>query len=101
MPSKAKAAAPYVNRPEISEVFADSVQGVIYNSSVARIELAVSRASAQDAADPRKKERVTAARLVLTTPAMVELFVQLKNVLDQLEKQGAVTKHLLPPHTVQ
>ena len=102
MPSKTEAAAPvYVDRPEISELFADSVQSVIYNSSVARIELAVTRFSSEKGVNPPKAERVTAARGVLTTQAMVELFGQMKNILDQLESRGTIEKHAMPTQALQ
>ena len=102
MPSKAQAAAPYVNRPEITEVFADSVKSVMFKSSVARVELAVTRFSpGKGADDPPIAERVTAARLVLTTQAMMELFSQMKNILDELEKRGAATKQPMPTQALQ
>ena len=64
-------------------------------------KLAVTRVSPGNPADPVKTERVTAARLILTTHAMADLCMQLKNILDQLEKQGAVTKHPAPTQALQ
>jgi hypothetical protein len=101
MPSKTEARVTYVDRPEISETFADAVQRVAYQGSVCRIELAVTRLHANGVVEPPKPEKVTAARLVLTAQAMADLCTQLKVILDRLEQQGKVTRQPATPQSVQ
>ena len=76
-----------VDRPEVSETFADSVIGVaIDNIGVAKIILGVTRAEPPKPNQQPTAARVTAARLVLTLPALVQLQQQLTIVLSQLPK---------------
>jgi hypothetical protein len=79
--------------PTVAEVFADGVHLVTVDSTTTRIIFTVSRS------DPPKTgnkmptgQKAVAARLVLSNPAMAELYNQLNRMVQALEQRGIMTR---------
>ena len=84
----------FVDRPELVETFADSVRGVMFDGSVLRVELCVTRLAGTGAAGGQASmTRQPACRLVLTATGAVELFNQLQQVMGALAQQGVVKRN--------
>jgi hypothetical protein len=75
---------PFIDRPEIGEIFADGIQTVSLSGGVITVALTVMRAQ-QDA--PTSLARVLAGRVVLTLPAVIDLHQRLGNMMTVLQKQ--------------
>jgi hypothetical protein len=84
----------YVDRPELQETFADSVRGVMFDGSVLRVELCVTRLGNTNVAGGQTTmTRQPACRLALTASGAVELFNQLQQVMGALAQQGVVKRN--------
>ena len=79
-----------VDRPEISETFADSMGLAIFDGNTARLELCVHRYDAPRPPGPPTAAKVTAARLVLSPEGVVAVFNFLNNLMPVLVQQGIV-----------
>ncbi len=80
----------YIDRPEISEIFVDSLGTILFDGQTARIELCVTRV---DELKPPKQPTVRkypACRLVLTPNAFLELSNNIQNIINSLIKQGVL-----------
>jgi hypothetical protein len=80
----------YVDIPELSETFADSVKLSTFDGSVTIVELCVTRL--QDPKPTKKPEakRVPVCRLVLTPDATVDLHRQLQNMIEGMVQSGVL-----------
>jgi hypothetical protein len=94
--SKPAQAAPkieYVDVPGISETYADTVRGMMFDGQSVRLELCVTRMS-----EPKKGsseltgKRQTACRVVLPLSAALDLSTQLGRMMTTLAKRGAERK---------
>jgi hypothetical protein len=89
----------YVDRPEVSETFADVIHSVQLDGQVLRIELCVTRLD-----HPVKpKEPATArcypvSRLVLSAPAAIDLINRMQQIGAALVQAG-VLKQAQPPRS--
>ncbi len=96
--------AVYVDRPEISEVFCDSVRTVSMGPQGCMLELTVTR-MVQTALDtPPQPKQYTACRLVVTPQAMLQLHSQIGAVTEMMKRNGMlkiVTPEQPPPQKVQ
>jgi|SRR5208283_781784 len=80
----------YVDLPDLSETFVDSLGTMIFDGQSARIELRVTR---MDEIKPGVKptaKRYPACRLVLTPDAFLQLSTQLRNLVEMMIKQGTL-----------
>ena len=83
----------YVDVPGISETYADTVRGMMFDGQNLRLELCVTRLE-----EPKKGngqlsgKRQTACRVVLPVSTALELSQQLGRVLTTLAKRGAERK---------
>lgn len=86
--------APYVDRPEVAETYADMVRLIHFDGQTVRIEFTVSRPTlaGQDRAGVELRP---AARLVLPPLAAVALHEQLTRLIAALEQSGVI-KRLAP-----
>ena len=82
----------YVDLPNLSETFVDSFGNMIFDGQTARIELCVTRMNEPIPPDPPTARRHPVCRLVLTPGAFLDLYNQLHQLVDTLEKQGAIHK---------
>jgi len=94
--SKPAQAAPkieYVDVPGISETYADTVRGMMFDGQSVRLELCVTRMN-EPAKGSRELtgRRQTAARVVLPLSAALELSTKLGRMMTTLAKRGAENK---------
>jgi len=89
----------YFDRPEISETFADSIRGVLFDGQTMRMEFCATR---MDPVQPQKEptaRQYPVCRLVLPPIAAIDLYNRLQQVLQALEKDGKIVRNQPPPQT--
>lgn len=79
---------PRIDISEISETFSDSLGSVMVGEGIFKIELLVKRVQMLHDNAPPVLRKYTAARIVLTNEAAVELCNTLNNLLTALEGKG-------------
>jgi hypothetical protein len=98
MPAPREGPAPrYVDRPELSETFADSVHRVLFDGSTARIEFVVTRWDEVGTSPLRKATLIPTCRLVLPAAGLLELINKIEGMRDALAAQGLIAP-TLPGH---
>ncbi len=97
--SKPATVVRYVDRPECSETFADSVQSVIFDGQIMRIEFAVTRMDEVKPDAPMTGRRYPACRLVLSAAAALDLINKMQQTAAALQQAGLVkpTQKSAPP----
>jgi len=93
--SKPAQAAPkieYVDVPGISETYADTVRGMMFDGQSVRLELCVTRMNEPKKGSELTGKRQTACRVVLPLSAALELSTQLGRMMTTLAKRGAERK---------
>lgn len=91
----------FEDRPEISETFADSIHGLIFDGQTMRIEFCVTR---MDPPQPPKEptaRQYPVCRLVLPPNAAIDLYNRLERIVQALEKDGKITRNQPPTKTIQ
>ena len=78
----------YIDRPEIDEVFADSVTGLLYDGQTLRMEFAVTRFDEIKPNTPISGRRYPACRLALSPAAAIELINRMQQVATALTQSG-------------
>ena len=78
----------YVDRPECSETFADSVSHVYFDGQSLRIEFGVTRLDDMKPNAPITGRRYPAQRMVLTPMAALELINRMQQVAAALTQAG-------------
>jgi len=86
----------YVDRPEISETYADSCARITVEGLNAKLEFAVNRMEDPQPPAPPTGKALTACRLVLPLPGMADLHVKLGQVLATLQAQGVLRQIQFP-----
>jgi|SRR5579862_3062814 len=77
---------PFIDNPNVAETFADGLQTVGIGNGIITLTFGVTRT---EDGKPPKLTRSTAARLVLTLPAAVEVLQKLNAVMSMLQQQAA------------
>ena len=90
----------YIDRPEISETFADFVQRIQFDGQTLRIEFCISRLEDQKPPAAPVGKRYPACRLVLSVGAGVDLINKMQQITANLVKAG-VLKADAPQETPQ
>ena len=80
----------HFDRPDIEEVFADSVSGLIFDGQTLRIEFAVTRLAEVKANAPLTGRRYPASRIVLPPAAAVDLINRMQQIAAALTQAGVV-----------
>ncbi len=80
----------YIDRPDIEEIFADSVSGLIFDGQTLRIEFAVTRLDELKANTPLTGRRYPAGRIVLPPAAAVDLINRMQQIAAALRQAGVV-----------
>ena len=83
----------YVDAPAVAETFADTIENILVDGSVFRIEFSVCRL---DELEPPKGRRHPACRLILTNEAAVDLFNKMSQAMEAMKTKGLVKKN--PPN---
>jgi hypothetical protein len=80
----------YVDRPEVSETFADSCARMTFEGFHVKLEFAVNRLDDPKPPAPPTGKAVTACRLVLPIPGMLDLHAKLTQLVNTLQAQGVL-----------
>lgn len=79
--------AEYVDRPELSETFADSVSALHFDGNNLRLDLCVTRQEESAFSKTRRAKKYPVARLVLSPQGASELYAQLHRAAQTLAKR--------------
>ncbi len=82
------AAVRYVDRTDVTETFADSVSGLVFDGQSLRIEFAVTRFDEIKPDTPITGRRYPACRLVLPPAAAIELINRMQQIGAALAQAG-------------
>jgi hypothetical protein len=91
----------YLDRPELNETFIDTVEGISVDNHCLRIELSVTRLDVKKRTSPPSCCRYPASRLVMPASTVVDLYNQLTQIVNAMEKKGKVKKGPQGPAVVQ
>jgi hypothetical protein len=80
----------YVDRPDCTETFADSVNNVYFDGQSLRIEFGITRLDEMKPNTPVSGRRFPAQRMVLTPGAAVELINRMQQVGQALTQAGVL-----------
>lgn len=78
----------YIDRPEIGEVFADAVTGLLYDGQTLRMEFAVTRFDEIKPNGPISGRRYPTCRVALSPAAAIELINRMQQVATALTQSG-------------
>jgi predicted transcriptional regulator len=78
----------YVDRPEMAETFADSVNSVSFDGQTLRVEFGVTRFDQAAGQKPTSGRRYPAARIVLTRSAALEMIGRLQQMANAIAQAG-------------
>ncbi len=90
-PARPPATIRYVDRPELTETFADAISGLVFDGQSLRIEFAVTRLDEVKPNSPISGRRYPACRLVLPPAAAVDMINRMQQMSAALTQAG-VTK---------
>jgi len=88
----------FIDRPEVSETFADSIRSLSFDGQTMRIDFCTTRL---DQPKPPTARQYPICRLVLTPAAAIDLFNKLQQIVNALEKSGTLKRATIKPKTVQ
>jgi hypothetical protein len=80
----------YVDRPDVSETFADFVSRIQFDGQTLRLEFCVSRLEDHKPPAPVTAKRYPACRLVLSASAAVDLMNKMQQITAGLIKAGVL-----------
>ncbi len=86
----------YVDRPEISETYADLLGRLSFDGITARLEFVVNRYDDRQPGQPITGKALTAARVVIPLPAVMDLAAKLQNFMAQLQASGVLRQVHVP-----
>jgi hypothetical protein len=87
-----KGKAQSIDRPEVCEVFCDSLGLTVFDGVTLRAEFLVTRLNPPNPPEPPSGRRYTAARLVMTPSLVADLYTQLGSMLVAMEKKGLIKR---------
>jgi hypothetical protein len=86
-----------IDRPELEEIFADSITGLIFDGQMLRVEFGVTRFDEVKPNTPITGRRYPACRIVLPPAAAVELINRIQQIGTALTQAGVVKQAPPPP----
>src|SRR5262249_2250070 len=78
----------YVDRPEVSETFVDSLEKISFDGTSIRVELTVNRLDSPQSAGVSTGRKVTACRLITSPSGLLSIAGALNNLIASLQQQG-------------
>jgi hypothetical protein len=81
----------YVDRPEVSEAFADSLEKFVFDGAVLRMEFTVIRYDDPKPSVSPSGRKITSCRLVLPPNGIVQLMNRLEQLKQHLISTGVMT----------
>ena len=88
----------YIDIPDLSETFVDSLGMFTYENRLARLDFRVTRL---DMPKPPTAKQYPACRMVMTTEVIVDLCNQLNQIMGVLVQEGIIKQEEIPKPTVQ
>jgi hypothetical protein len=90
LPTAQRAAATvrYIDRPDVTETFADAVSGLVFDGQTLRIEFAVTRLDEVKPNTPITGRRYPVCRLALPPAAAIELINRMQQIGAALGQAG-------------
>ena len=95
MSQKPAAQIQFVDKPELSETFSDSIRGLSFDGQTMRIEFCTVRLDPPKNPETRTGRQYPVCRMVLTPSAGIDLYSRLQQIIQALEKSGALQR--MPP----
>lgn len=87
----------YIDRPEVSETFVDSLYSVIFDGQTFRLEFTTTRMDDPKASQQAQTgRRYTACRLVLPPNAALELTDKMNRMLQAMKQKGIIKENQPP-----
>jgi len=86
----------YVDQPQISEIFADSLERIRFDGQTLRLEFCVTRMDDPKELQAMTGKKYTACRLVMPPHGLLEMFDKLNAMVSALEKQGLIKRNVSP-----
>ena len=80
----------FIDRPEVTETFSDSIEGTFFDGQTLRIEFCVNRLDPLKPNAPPTGRRYPACRLVLTPGAALELMNRMQQISAAMIKAGVL-----------
>jgi hypothetical protein len=87
----------YVDRPEISETFADSLWRVTVDNMVVKMEFVVNRMDDPNPPTAPTGRATTSSRVVISLPGMIDMLTKLQAIMAQLQASGVIRQIQNPP----
>src|SRR6266446_9819257 len=87
----------YVDRPEISETFADSLWRLTVDGMHLRMEFVVNRMDDPNPPAAPTGKAMTACRVVIGLPGMIDMLGKLQAIMNQLQAAGVLRQIANPP----
>jgi hypothetical protein len=98
----------FVDRPNLTETFADSLETFTFNDGLLRFDLCCTRLETPTNPNPKNPptaKKYPVARLVLPLDTAVTLFNQLNQLFGALEQSGTIKREtsgsVIPPSTTK
>ena len=82
----------FVDRPDLTETFSDSIHGLSFDGQTMRIEFCSVRIDPPKSPEVRTGRQYPVCRMVLTPNAALDLYGRLQQVIQALEKKGAIQR---------
>jgi hypothetical protein len=89
----------YVDRPEVSETYADSLEKAMFDGNSIKMEFVVNRLNPPVVSKPPGGKKVTSSRLVMPLAGIIQMVSQLKDIMASLEQQGIIKTTPIAPST--
>jgi hypothetical protein len=87
----------YVDRPEISEAFVDSLYRWTFDNMLVRLEFTVNRMDDPNPPAAPTGKAFTACRVVIPLPGMIDMLGKLQAIVIQLQAAGVLRPITNPP----
>lgn len=91
----------FVDRPEVTETFADSIRSLGFDGQTMRIEFCTVRMDPPKSPESRTGRQYPTCRMVLTPNAAIDLYGRLQQIIQAMEKSGAIQRTPQTPPTMQ
>ena len=89
----------YIDREDLTETFADSISGVVFDGQTLRIEFAVTRLDEVKPNTPITGRRYPTCRIVLPPAAAVDLINRMQQIATALTQAGVTKSTPRPAET--
>ncbi len=88
----------FVDDPGLVEIYADSIQNLVFDGATFRFTFVVNRLDPPQPPEPPNGKQHPSCRLVMPLIGALTLYQNLQNMVNALEKQGIIKKGQ-PPQT--